>query len=87
MTFGGAWRDALEEARRVAKQFTQGVLNQRALGHAAYRQAEVFRLQGQFDEAEAAYQEASRFGREPQPGLAPMRLGQGKRNAAAAAIR
>jgi hypothetical protein len=38
MTLGGAWEDALEEARRVAERFTQGVLNQRALGHAAYRQ-------------------------------------------------
>ena len=87
MTLAGAWRDALEEARRVAKQFTQGVLNQRALGHAAYRQAEVHRLQGQFDEAEVAYREASRFGREPQPGLALMRLAQGKGDAAAAAMR
>jgi DNA-binding NarL/FixJ family response regulator len=87
MTLGGAWADALEEARRVAKRFKQGVLNQRALGHAAYRQAEVHRLQGRFDEAEAAFREASRFGREPQPGLALMRLAQGKGEAAAAAIR
>ena len=87
MTLGGAWREALEEARRVAKQFTQGVLNERALGHAAYRQAELHRLQGRFDEAGAAYREASRFGREPQPGLALMRLAQGKLDAAAAAIR
>ena len=86
MTLAGAWRDALEEARRVAKQFTQGVLNQRALGDAAYRQAEVHRLQGQFDEAEVAYREASGFGREPQPGFALMRLAQGKGRAAAAAI-
>jgi DNA-binding CsgD family transcriptional regulator len=87
MTLGGAWSDALAEARRVAKQFTQGVLNQRALGHAAYRQAEVHRLQGKFGEAELAYREASRFGLEPQPGLALMRLAQGKRDAAAAALR
>ena len=87
MTLGGAWPEALEEARRVATQFTQGVLNERALGHAAYRQAEVHRLQGRFDDAEAAYREASRFGREPQPGLALMRLAQGKGDAAAGAIR
>ena len=87
MTLGGAWRDALEEARRVGDQFTQGVLNQRALGHAAYRQAEVYRLQGQFDDAEAAFREASRFGHDPQPGLALMRLAQGRGDAAAAAIR
>jgi ATP/maltotriose-dependent transcriptional regulator MalT len=86
MTLGGAWRDALEEARRVGEQFTEGVLNERALGHAAYRRAEVHRLQGQFDRAEAAYREASRFGREPQPGLALLRLAQGKRDRAAAAI-
>jgi ATP/maltotriose-dependent transcriptional regulator MalT len=87
MTLGGAWGDALKEARRVAERFTQGVLNQRALGHAAYRQGEVLRLQGHFDEAEDAYRRASRFGREPQPGLALMRLAQGKGVAAAAAMR
>jgi DNA-binding CsgD family transcriptional regulator len=87
MTLGGAWPEALEEASRVLTQFAQGVLNERALGHAAYRQAEVYRLQGRYGEAEAAYREASRFGREPQPGLALMRLAQGKRDASAGAIR
>jgi tetratricopeptide (TPR) repeat protein len=87
MTLGGAWGDALEEARRVGERFTEGVLNQRALGHAAYRQGEVHRLLGDFASAEAAYVEASRFGREPQPGLALLRLVQGTRDAAAAAIR
>jgi ATP/maltotriose-dependent transcriptional regulator MalT len=86
MTLGGAWQDALAEARRVGERFTQGVLNQRALGHAAYQQAEVYRLRGEFGAAEAAYREASRFGREPQPGLALLRLTQGKVDAAAAAI-
>jgi DNA-binding CsgD family transcriptional regulator len=87
MTLGGAWADALEEARRVAERFTQGILNQRALGQAAYRQGEVHRLQGDFDEAEDAYRRASRFGREPQPGFALMRLAQRKGVAAAAAMR
>lgn len=87
MTLGGAWRDALEEARRVGEHFTAGVLNQRALGHAAYRQGEVHRLQGEVGAAEAAYQEASRFGREPQPGLALLRMAQGSGDAATAAIR
>ena len=62
-------------------------MNERALGHAAYRQGEVHRLQGDFEAAEAAYREASRFGREPQPGLALLRLSQGNGNVAAAAIR
>jgi len=87
MTMGGLWRDALEEARRVGERFTQGALNERALGHAAYRQGEVYRLQGDFGAADAAYREASRFGLEPQPGLALLRMAQGNGNAAAAAIR
>jgi DNA-binding CsgD family transcriptional regulator len=87
MTLMGAWRDALEEACRVSERFTQGLLNELALGHAVYRQGEVHRLQGEFDAAEAAYREASRFGREPQPGLALLRLTQGNGEAAAAAVR
>jgi DNA-binding CsgD family transcriptional regulator len=87
MTLAGAWRAALDEARLVGERFTQGVLNQRALGHAAYRQGEVHRLQGEFEAAEEAYRAASRLGREPQPGLALLRLAQGKRDAAVAALR
>jgi DNA-binding CsgD family transcriptional regulator len=87
MTLAGAWADALEEARRVGERFTRGVLNQRALGDASYRQGEVHRLLGNFTAAEAAYREASRFGREPQPGLALLRLTEGNGEAAAAAIR
>ena len=87
MTLGGAWRDALEELRRLDERFTRGALNERALGHAAYRRGEVHRLRGEFGAAEAAYREASRLGREPQPGLALLRLAQGDGDAAAAAIR
>ena len=87
MTLAGAWQDALEEARRVGERFTQGVLNQRALGHSAYRQGEVHRLQGDFEAAEEAYRAASGLGREPQPGLALLRLAQANRDAAAAGIR
>jgi DNA-binding CsgD family transcriptional regulator len=87
MTLGGAWADALAEARRVGEHFTRGVLNERALGHAAYRRGEVHRLRGEFEAAEDAYREASRFGREPQPGLALLRMAQRSKDAAAAAIR
>ncbi len=87
MTFAGAWPDALEELQRLAEGFTQGMLNQRALGHAAYERGEIDRLRGDFPAADAAYRDASRAGREPQPGLALLRLAQGKREAAVAAIR
>jgi DNA-binding CsgD family transcriptional regulator/tetratricopeptide (TPR) repeat protein len=87
MTLGGAWQDALDEARHVGERFTEGVLNERALGHAAYRQGEIHRLRGEFHEAEDAFRRASRLGREPQPGLALLRLARGQANAAAGAIR
>jgi DNA-binding NarL/FixJ family response regulator len=86
MQLQGAWADALEEARRAAQRFTQGVLNELACGKALYRQAEVHRLRGEPAAAEEAYREASRCGCEPQPGLALLRLAQGNADAAAAAM-
>lgn len=83
----GSWGAALEEARRSAERFTQGVLNKMACGKAFYCQGEVHRLRGQLDAAEDAYREASRWGFEPQPGLALLRLAQGSSDAAAATIR
>jgi DNA-binding CsgD family transcriptional regulator len=87
MTLGGAWREALEEAQWASTRFSEGAFNQRAIGHAAYRRGEVHRLRGDYEAAEAAYRESSRLGREPQPGLALLRLAEGHREAAAAAIR
>jgi DNA-binding CsgD family transcriptional regulator len=83
----GAWGDALEEARRARERAARGTVNQAALGQAVYLEGEVHRLRGEFAAAEEAYREASRYGLEPQPGLALLRLAQGNRGAAAAAIR
>jgi len=54
---------------------------------ACYQQAELHRLRGEFAKAEQAYRQASQCGRTPQPGLAQLRLTQGRVDAAAAAIR
>ncbi len=81
----GAWRDALDEARRAGERFVE--TNNPAAGLARYRQGELLRLQGEFAAAEQAYKDASAFGWEPQPGLAQLRLVQGRTDAAAAAIR
>ena len=62
-------------------------MNRLAAGQALYQQAEVLRRQGEFAAAEAAYREANACGREPQPGLALLRLAQGDADTAAAAIR
>jgi DNA-binding CsgD family transcriptional regulator/tetratricopeptide (TPR) repeat protein len=86
MQLHGAWGDALEEARRAGRRLAQG-FNEMAAAEAFYRQGELHRLQGEFAAAEEAYREASRYGWEPQPGLAQLRLAQGDGNAAAAAIR
>jgi DNA-binding CsgD family transcriptional regulator len=86
MELHGAWREALEEARRAHQRSVQGK-NQSAAAQAFYRQGEVHRLRGEFSAAEEAYREASRCGCEPQPGLALLRLAQGNGDAASAAIR
>jgi DNA-binding NarL/FixJ family response regulator len=86
MQLHGDWGEALEEARRAGQRLARG-FNRAAAAQASYRQGEVHRLRGEFAEAEDAYREASRFGWEPQPGMALLRLAQGRRDAAAAAIR
>jgi DNA-binding NarL/FixJ family response regulator len=49
--------------------------------------AELYRLRGQFAEAENAFRQASRLQRTPQPGLAQLRFAQGQLDAANVAIR
>jgi ATP/maltotriose-dependent transcriptional regulator MalT len=84
MQLRGAWRDALDEARRACER---PGMSRAGVGEAFYRQGEIHRLQGEFDAAEEAYREASSCGCEPQPGLALLRLAQGRTDVAAAAIR
>jgi DNA-binding CsgD family transcriptional regulator len=82
----GAWPQAVEEAKRAGERLVQGA-DSWAIGAACYRQAELHRVLGDFTAAEDAYRQASRSGLEPQPGLALLRLAQGKIDVAEAAIR
>jgi DNA-binding NarL/FixJ family response regulator len=82
----GAWPESVEEARRAGERLAQGA-DSWATGGAFYRQAEVYRVLGDFTAAEDAYQQASRWGHQPQPGLALLRLAQGRTDAAASGIR
>ena len=82
----GAWAEALAEAR-TARERAEQAMNHMAAGQALYQEGELLRLQGEFAAAESAFRDASRYGREPQPGLALLRLAQGQTDAAAAAIR
>lgn len=85
MQLRGAWTDAVEAAERAAERLLRR--RQAAVGAALYQQGELHRLRGAFARAEEAYTQASRLGREPQPGLARLRLAQGQVDAAKAAIR
>jgi len=85
MQLDGAWSDALHEARRAGERFADTQSPVAGLAH--YRQGELLRLQGEFAASEDAYKAASACGWEPQPGLAQLRLAQGRSDAASAAIR
>jgi ATP/maltotriose-dependent transcriptional regulator MalT len=82
----GAWSESVEEARRAGERLAHAA-DSYAAGAAFYRQAEVYRVLGDFTAAEDAYQQASLWGHQPQPGLALLRLAQGRTDAAQAAIR
>jgi DNA-binding CsgD family transcriptional regulator len=83
MQLHGAWGEAANEAKRACERLS----GRPAVGLAFYQQAELHRLRGEFAKAENAYRQADQWGREPQPGLAMLRLAQGQVDAAAVAIR
>jgi DNA-binding CsgD family transcriptional regulator len=85
MQLHGAWPDALDAAQRACERLLRRA--QPAVGVAFYQQGELHRLCGEFAQADEAYEQASRWGRDPQPGLARLRLAQGRVDAAEAAIR
>jgi DNA-binding CsgD family transcriptional regulator len=85
MQLQGEWPNALTEACLACERARRA--DRKPPGEALYQQAEIHRLRGEFSKSEDAYRAASELGCEPQPGLALLRLAQGRRDAACAAIR
>ena len=94
----GAWTQAIAEADRacawmlltadrLAPEESIPPAFTYPLGAAFYQLAEAQRLRGDLADSEESYRKASRFGASPDPGLALLRLAQGRRRAAETAIR
>jgi DNA-binding CsgD family transcriptional regulator len=80
----GAWPEAEAEASRASQELG---FNPRVAGRAFYETGEVRRRVGNLAGAEEAFARAHELGFRPQPGLALLRLAQGRPAAAMQALR
>jgi DNA-binding NarL/FixJ family response regulator len=81
----GSWQEAEREAAQACRDMAHVHLGTIAEGH--YEIGEIRRLRGDLNGAEEAFRRAHQLGRDPQPGLALVRLAQGQPDTAAASIR
>jgi tetratricopeptide (TPR) repeat protein len=80
----GAWEEAETLAAAACRDL--GGIDVFAVAYSHYTIGELCRRQGQIAAAEEAYLRAHEAGRDPQPGLALLRLAQGRIDAASASI-
>ncbi len=85
MNLRGAWAKAETEARRACDELL--INDPRIAAEAFYAVGEIRQRMGDHATAEEAFRRAHELGRDPQPGLALLRLAQGRAQASAAALR
>ena len=84
MVVQGAWPEAELEARRACDELMEFNLGYAA--EAFYELGEIRMRRGDVAAAQVAFNQAHELGRDPQPGLALLRLSEGKTDAARACI-
>ena len=86
LKLNGEWTQAMHEVERACSVLASPPGNP-VQGAALYEKAELHRLRGELASAEECYRRAGERGDETQPGLALLRLAQGRLDAALAGIR
>ena len=84
MQMRGAWDEAEAEARQACEELP--MFNVAYAAAAFYELGEIRLRAGDLDAAEKAFEEAHRLGHDPQPGLALLRLAQGRIDGACSCI-
>jgi class 3 adenylate cyclase len=85
MRLRGAWTEAEQEVRHACDELRD--FNLYYAAEAFYELGEIRLRRGDLPEAADAFRRAHELGREPQPGLALLRLAEGKVDAALASVR
>jgi class 3 adenylate cyclase len=85
MRLRGQWADAEADARRAWAEVKEWAVD--VAGEALYEIGEVRLRMGDLQGAEEAFREAHQCGRDPEPGMAMLRLREGKAEAALSLIR
>jgi DNA-binding CsgD family transcriptional regulator len=80
----GDWPEAEAEAMRAAQELSY---SPSLVAEALYQAGDIRRRLGDLAGAEEAFERAAELGKDPQPGLALLRLAQGRVDAALAALR
>ena len=85
MQMRGTWPEAEAEARAACADLLE--VHAYTAGLAYYEIAEIKRMTGAFDDAFELYKKSNALGFDPQPGLARLRVAQGRIDAASAGLR